>query len=216
VILVVTIYIVVTIEIVTTTILVCWGYINKTFCWGNKVFFSVSLIFLNCLLRLKKNEPIILYDLYCLRICQLKKTNDRIRPSNLIQIWEMKSKLFTKDKRTINGAHLQLEQLSSLIGTTASLAPPRLHSRFVTFFCRMSKRPCKDRCGLGAQSPRAAPRRAASPGVLLFWSESENKHLGVGFPSPQRRAVPEPSYLGDAPLASTSCDYTGCMQHNLL
>jgi len=34
--------VVVTIEIVTTTILVCWGYINKTFCWGNKVFSSVN------------------------------------------------------------------------------------------------------------------------------------------------------------------------------
>jgi len=39
VIIVITIHFVVTIEIVTTTILFC--YINKTFCWGNKVIFSV-------------------------------------------------------------------------------------------------------------------------------------------------------------------------------
>jgi len=31
----------VTSESVTTTILVCWGYINKMFCWGNEVIFSV-------------------------------------------------------------------------------------------------------------------------------------------------------------------------------
>jgi len=31
----------VTSKIVTSTIPVCWGYINKTFCWGNKVIFSV-------------------------------------------------------------------------------------------------------------------------------------------------------------------------------
>jgi len=34
----------VTSKIVTATILVCWGYINKTFCWGNKVIFSVNVI----------------------------------------------------------------------------------------------------------------------------------------------------------------------------
>ena len=33
--------VVVTTEIVTITSLVCWGYINKTFRLGNKVFFSV-------------------------------------------------------------------------------------------------------------------------------------------------------------------------------
>jgi len=33
----------VTNKIVTPTILVCCGYIKKTFCWGNKVFFSVRL-----------------------------------------------------------------------------------------------------------------------------------------------------------------------------
>ena len=44
VIVVVTIHIVVTSGIVTTKILVCWGYINKTFCWGNKVFFSVFFL----------------------------------------------------------------------------------------------------------------------------------------------------------------------------
>ena len=31
----------VTSKIVTSTILVCWGYINKPFCWGNQVIFSV-------------------------------------------------------------------------------------------------------------------------------------------------------------------------------
>jgi len=28
-------------KIVTSTLVFCWGYINKTFCWGNKVIFSV-------------------------------------------------------------------------------------------------------------------------------------------------------------------------------
>jgi len=32
----------VTSKVVTPTILVCCGYINKTFCWGNKVIFSVD------------------------------------------------------------------------------------------------------------------------------------------------------------------------------
>ena len=35
----------VTRKIVTATILVCWGYINKTFCWGNKAIFSVIVSF---------------------------------------------------------------------------------------------------------------------------------------------------------------------------
>jgi len=41
---VVKIHIVVTIEIVTTIILVCWGSINKSFCRGNKVISSVPMV----------------------------------------------------------------------------------------------------------------------------------------------------------------------------
>jgi len=33
----------ISLEIVSTTILVCWGYINKIFCWGNSHFLRVLI-----------------------------------------------------------------------------------------------------------------------------------------------------------------------------
>jgi len=33
----------VTSDVIATTILVCWGYIHKTCCWGNNVIFSVGV-----------------------------------------------------------------------------------------------------------------------------------------------------------------------------
>jgi len=40
----ITITLVVTSEIVTTTIFVCWGYVNETFCWGNEVLLFVKFL----------------------------------------------------------------------------------------------------------------------------------------------------------------------------
>jgi len=50
-ILVVTVHFVVTSELLTSTILVCWGHIKKTFC--KKVIFSVSLISISYLVKIK-------------------------------------------------------------------------------------------------------------------------------------------------------------------